>query len=99
MNNPFKESEPKCPHCDKLLCEVGFKTFEPTTIVYDWRAENVAHGKEAVRALLGKEYREDVVFIAHQRETTPEDGREIDAKCASCNGELDWDLLIDAGLV
>ena len=49
MKNPFKSNEPACPRCNALLKVVGFKTFEPATIVYDWSFDGSGHFNSHVR--------------------------------------------------
>ena len=51
MENLFKAKEPKCPNCNVLLQDVGFKTFEPAQTVFEWLYDGkhfLSHQKENI---------------------------------------------------
>lgn len=88
----------KCPHCGEFISKAGFKTFESAILIYTWHTEKIARGKEMTRALLGKKYNENIIFVQsdddEDEEIIFENNHKIEAKCAACGGKLDYNQLI-----
>lgn len=91
----------KCPHCGEFISKAGFKTFESAILIYTWHTEKIARGKEMTRALLGKKYNENIIFVQSdeadedETEIIPKNKHQIETKCVACGGKLDFNQLMN----